>query len=703
MKDFFKKNKKHLLFLLMFLVLVFTPMIFADQIQKDFGNVEVTEGSFVIDDTLAFTGVGDNLTVYKPSEGAEVTYKLYKPVTASSTNKLPAVLLLHGYQNDHETCDAYCIELSRRGIVVLAIDEYGHGGTNVGIEDRGYADHKVTVNFGLDSDVEVNGKKATYVTIGTGGAKRYKVMMNFSNLSFFNEKYTLSDNIDVNLYDSSMGGIAAYAFMSNLDYVQNDNMAISGHSMGTWASWTVAAAYYGTAIEPKATVLQCGEVFDDSAYSEHTLNFNNVLLLQAKWDEFNYFRDYQNTVSDALLEVGTVKYNFLTDNGNNITANTNAKWDTTYGDFADGSARMARLLYTNHRLTTHDANGMAAALDWFSNALNVTFTLKNTDQVFAIKELLVIIAMFSAIASMFSLFNILKNTKFFSTAIQSVPTNRDYRVKTGWAWWKGAIITMLISFATYPFMTQLGHGLLPLPENIFRMTIGNGFLSWYLLLIIIMLCTTIIPFKKSLKKDVKMDFVDLGLSRESHKDKFDWALLGKMALLAVIMVSYMYIQCVLCEAFFMLDFRFVWPFFKGFTWARFGQFLVYILIFVVFFILNNSKIFAQMRVKEAQVPGFKGFIGCWYKYALCMVGGILLIILLEYIPFFAELGPGADLLFGTTFGGPFMSLLIVFAPQVIVFSVICTYCYRKTGSVYLGAIIVAILACWIVTGGSAMF
>ena len=88
--------------------------------------------------------------------------------------------------------------------------------------------------------------------------------------------------------------------------------------------------------------------------------------------------------------------------------------------------------------------------------------------------------------------------------------------------------------------------------------------------------------------------------------------------------------------------------------------------------------------------------------ALCMVGGILTIILLEYIPFFLQLGPGADLLFSSTFGGPFMSLLIVFAPQVIVFSFICTYCYRKTGNVFVGALIVAIMACWIVTGGSAI-
>ena len=58
--------------------------------------------------------------------------------------------------------------------------------------------------------------------------------------------------------------------------------------------------------------------------------------------------------------------------------------------------------------------------------------------------------------------------------------------------------------------------------------------------------------------------------------------------------------------------------------------------------------------------------------------------------------------FGFTFGGPFMSLMILFVPQVIVFSVLCTYIYRRTGSVYTGALLVSSMACWIVTGGSSM-
>ena len=81
------------------------------------------------------------------------------------------------------------------------------------------------------------------------------------------------------------------------------------------------------------------------------------------------------------------------------------------------------------------------------------------------------------------------------------------------------------------------------------------------------------------------------------------------------------------------------------TLKRWRQFLVYIPIFALFFLLNNSKIFAQMRVKEARMKGAKAFFVSWYHNALCMVGGILIVILIEYIPFFLGIGPGADLLF----------------------------------------------------------
>ncbi|MBP5160327.1 MAG: hypothetical protein ILP10_08550, partial [Lachnospiraceae bacterium] len=617
----------------------------------------------------------------------KLAYKLYVPKTATEANPAPAVLLLHGYQNDHETCAAYAIELAKRGVVVMALDEYGHGASTIGLINRGYVNQKVTVNFGNDSEAE-----GTFIT-GVGGPKRYRLMMNFSNLSFFDEHYTKDSEGNI-LLDSSCGGITAYAALAGLPCVDSKRMALSGHSMGTWSSFTVAAAYSGTEIEPKATVLQCGELFRDSAYDSENIKFNNVLLLQAKWDEFSYFRDYKKTVTDDLLK-SDLRLEFLGCKADE------AKWDTTYGNFADGSARRIELLYTNHRLTTHNTHGLATALEWFDNSIGIDEGAYGYDDFTALaKERLVLVSMLCVLIAMFPLMSMLLNTKFFSYVKQPLPPREG--IKRGGKYWRALLITVLIAGLSFPFMTQLGHGLLPLPEGVFRMTIGNGFVSWYLLLIIVMIVTTFISKRGARKEGRTLTLYDMGLSGADSPNRFSFKLCARSALLVLCMTGMVYLVNLIYEMVFDLDLRFIWPFFKSFNLARFGQFGVYILIFAVFYLLNNSKIMAGMRTEALYKPGLRGFLGNWWRNFLAMAGGLILITLIEYIPFFLGIGPGADVLFGSTFGGPFMSLLILFVPQVLFFSFACTYCYRKTGSAFTGAFTAAVLACWIVTGGSAM-
>ena len=283
------------------LCVAFAALFFANRIQTAEGEIRITEG-------------------YLPSEVGDLFYKLYTPSGLKDGGKAPGILLLHGYQNDHETNAAYAIELAKRGAVVLSIDEYGHGASVPGLKERGYVNHMVKVNYGLDSEAD-----KTFRPVG--GSMRYRLLMNFSNLSFFNDHYT-KDEAGNSVKDSSCGGVAAYRFLSELPNVDKTKLGISGHSMGTWAGWSVAAAYSGTDIEPKATVLQCGELFMDNAYDSESIHFNNVLLLQAKWDEFSYFRDYKRNVDDAILR-SPLRTAFLG------TTAENAAWDKTFGDFVE--------------------------------------------------------------------------------------------------------------------------------------------------------------------------------------------------------------------------------------------------------------------------------------------------------------------------------------------------------------------------------
>ena len=677
-----KASKRNLIVLLILLVCAFAALTIANSVRHAAGDadggIKITRGNIEANDGERTIG--------------NIYYELYTPETATAQNKAPGVLLLHGYQNDHETNAAYAIELARRGVVVMSIDEYGHGRTEPGLKERGYVNHMVKVNYGEESVEAGTFKKA-------GGTVRYRILMNFSNLSFFNDYYS-KDDAGHAITDSSCGGIAAYAVLATLDNVDDQKLGVSGHSMGTWSGWSVAAAYAGSGIEPKALVLQCGELFRNSVYSETTtmfgspVFFNNVLLLQAKWDEFSYFRDYQKVVDDKILH-SDLRAEFLG------TTNAQAAWNTTFGSFENGTARRMELLYTNHRLTTHNAKGLAVALDWFADALGYENRIPSDNQVAMVKEWLVLLAMLLTLGAILPLASLLLETPFFKPIVQPLPSKAG--IKKSGAWWKAAVITMLLGGFTYPFMTQLGHALLPLPESIFRMTVGNGFVGWYGLLILIMLGTTVSGWKKAKQKEGYEGCYGIGLGTAEKKEKVGWGLLGRSALLVLCLVGMVYLVVTLAGLFYDgLDLRFIWPCFKTFTLTRLGQFFVYLPIFALFFILNNSKIMASQRTPAAYEPGAKGFFGYWWRNALQMVGGVLIIVLIEYIPFFMNIGPGADVLFGSTFGGPFMSLLILFVPQVLVFSVICTHFYRKTGSVYTGALTVASLAAWIVTGGSSM-
>ncbi|MEZ0073464.1 alpha/beta hydrolase family protein [Planotetraspora sp. GP83] len=76
-----------------------------------------TAGGAVSVQDVRFTG----------NDGHQLAGLLYVPRGVTAKTPAPAVLAVHGYINSRETQDAFAIEFSRRGYVVLALDQQGHG------------------------------------------------------------------------------------------------------------------------------------------------------------------------------------------------------------------------------------------------------------------------------------------------------------------------------------------------------------------------------------------------------------------------------------------------------------------------------------------------------------------------------------------------------------------------------------------------
>jgi dienelactone hydrolase len=101
-----------LTFLICVAIMVGSSVV-ASLVQRDFGRIEVTN------------------VIYQNFNGIPIRAKLLRPVGATKANPMPGVVHIHGYQNNRETGDAYCIELARRGFVVLNIDAIGRGNSGM--------------------------------------------------------------------------------------------------------------------------------------------------------------------------------------------------------------------------------------------------------------------------------------------------------------------------------------------------------------------------------------------------------------------------------------------------------------------------------------------------------------------------------------------------------------------------------------------
>ena len=635
-----RKRIRSLIAFIVCIVLAVVSISVASLIESDFGRVSVEQIRIPIT-------TNNGISAYIPA-------KLYIPDGVDSSNPAPAVLLMHGYQNDKDTSAAFAVELARRKIVALSIDEFGHGESPIGMRNRGYDKSK-------------------------SGPNRFKMFMSFSNLNF--------DNVE-GLIDSSMGGTAAFRWLQSRDYVQAGKVGVTGHSMGTWSAYTVAAENPDHA----AIVIQCGEVEGPVIDDDGNVRFRNVLLLQAQYDEFDYFRDYQ-LITENLNET-ELRYKIFSGQDAPV------EWNKTYGSFDDGTARRMELLGTLHRGVTHSSKGIAAAMEWFTTALGVEPDMPPTGLMFMKRELLMGFALLAALISLLPLCSLLLTTKFFAPLAQPLPDRYTAPKKS---WHKTAIISILLSAVLYPFVTQLGHGLFPYPDGLFRTLMAGGLILWLDLLFIIAFFMFRRWYKKGEGKELGVTMYDMGISFDREKTVIDRKMIGKTVFMALIMFGYLYALTTIGYRYLNTDLRFIWPFLRPFTPGRFLQFLLYLPFFFLFFLFNGGvRLFGQMRQKEYGSPAKTQFVW-WLKNIYVMLGGLVIVSLFEYVPFLLGYGTGWALVGLSLFDGPFMSALVLIFPQFFVLFFVATYFYRKTGKVYLGSLITAIIVSWITCGGAAFF
>src|ERR1700709_599281 len=91
------------------------------------GVILILAGGFLAHLTQTAGGIRVEDVRFTGAKGNIMSALLYIPPNATVKTPAPGILAVHGYINSRETQDGFAIEFARRGYVVLALDETGHG------------------------------------------------------------------------------------------------------------------------------------------------------------------------------------------------------------------------------------------------------------------------------------------------------------------------------------------------------------------------------------------------------------------------------------------------------------------------------------------------------------------------------------------------------------------------------------------------
>jgi pimeloyl-ACP methyl ester carboxylesterase len=91
------------------------------------GIVLIVAGGLLAYVTQTAGGIRIQDVRFKGVKGNTMSALLYIPPNATPQIPAPGILAVHGYINSRETQDGFAIEFARRGYVVLALDQTGHG------------------------------------------------------------------------------------------------------------------------------------------------------------------------------------------------------------------------------------------------------------------------------------------------------------------------------------------------------------------------------------------------------------------------------------------------------------------------------------------------------------------------------------------------------------------------------------------------
>ena len=476
------------------------------------------------------------------------------------------------------------------------------------------------------------------------------------------------------------GANNGYQYLKSLPFVDKSRLGIFGHSTGALNAIRVAK------LNPDHKAV------NGLSSNGGDMELNNYLLTQGLYEEIGGYRERTFPVKDLVTHPKRLS-------AFGLPENDTLKWDHTYGDFNDGSARRAAMVDGTHLGVMIAADSNKEAILWFNQALQngekSVDWIEPDQQTYWYKEFAGLFALGSALISALCFASGFLNTAYFSATRKAVT---EKTAVSNQQWWIFSIVNILLTMLLYPLFTQWGGANEPIASKLSFMPLemGNGIILW----LVVSGIVGIILFSLW-KRKATISLSEFGVI--SHSSALTTSqIIGRYLLLSIILILGLYLVTSLIYQALNVELRFLWPLLKPLTAERFSLFFVYWLpILAFFFVFNGLIVSVQMKQKLAK--SFSSTLVIWStKTIIFATTGLVILWLFHFIPSFMQIGPGFDLLGLTQFGGRWMMMLAVIIPQFIVFTVINHWCYLKTGYIYLGVFFTSLLMTWILVGGQVI-
>jgi len=475
-------------------------------------------------------------------------------------------------------------------------------------------------------------------------------------------------------FANGFGGPDGLAYLHSLDIVDDDNIGISGHSMGGWAV-AIAAGVYPDGY--RSIILE-GSSTGTFGAPDGTAEFpRNLALIFSEWDEFAQLMWGANTAPEI---VNTEKLQTL------FGTTEPVEVERLYGSIEDGTARILYMPRTTHPGDHISYQVIAQAIGWFNQTLEGANDLDPYDQVWYWREIGGFIALIGMILFMFPMGALLLQTAFFKELAEPLP---EFKGLKGGGWWIGAALLVAIPIITYFWFQNQARNWFPVgsfwPQQITTglvvWAVGNGLISLVLFVL----------WHFFLNRQTGATADNYALTWDG---KLNWTKIGKSLLLAICILAPAYLLLILADQFFKIDFRLWVLAFKPMSVRHFGIALAYLPFFGFFFLMLSTVLAGQLRRVDAEGKPISLRNALLINVALLIVGFVVL-LLIQYVP----------LLTGGTMplAEPLLSIVAFqLVPLMAIVALLLTYFLYKTGRVYTGAFLIAMLISWYVIAGQAI-